>query len=274
MAISASYFGKSCNQLGIDEHVWQGCLSCSNPFGESTRVTGHSPFDQLENFRNSTVSHTILVEGGSCEFIQGYPASVASPSFPGSQFTMDCGLTLDNATLTVELDGRSFGLVQWRGGSAVEIIAASLVPGPISEGHLVVSINATNIGDSSSYGIKPMFCCYLRDNISSCLSNIVLSSTSRSLSSGDSVHVTAILSVANASLLWIVGCQVELVRQLEQEALAVIFVPIKQDDRATSLSSADSPLQGNEVLIGNLMLTFVSTNTSLNISDINAVKVR
>lgn len=275
MAIPASFFGKQCNQFGMSEDIWQGCLSCSSPFGGSTRVAGLSPFDQLEDFRNATLSQTILVQGGTCRFVQGYPASVASPNFSASQFTLDCGLAFDNATLSIELDGRSFGLKQWRNISAMEIVAASLVIMPMSGGNLVVSINATNISESSNYIIKPMFCCYLRDTISSCFSNISMFSPSQSLSFGDLVHITATISVANASLLpWVVGCQVQVTWQPEEKALAVVFVPVFRDDKAASPSNAISPIQGNEALIGNFRLTFVSSSNSLNTSDVHAIRVR
>eukprot|EP00884_Botryococcus_braunii_P001507 jgi/Botrbrau1/11357/Bobra.0038s0110.4 len=271
--ILASHFGQGCNKLGITSNLWQTCYTCSGSFGSSTIVSGASPYDQLQYFRNNTFSHMCSQNGRVCKFVDGYPLSVASPDYQESQMTVDCGASLDQATVSIDVDGRTFGLVPWEDTSAGGVVGAILI---MRQTRLDLLANVTNVGGRGNFSIRPFSCCSLADGLYTCMSNVSFSGSAQTISSGEVAQMTVNVSLSSDILQSIGGCQFQLVLNPTKAVQAVFYVPVTREIASPPPPASESPPAAETEFLGRFTLSFLPSanfKDTLDGTDMSAVKI-
>jgi hypothetical protein len=272
--VPISDFGQGCNKLGITQSSWQTCYSCSSPLGNSTAIGNGSAYDQLDSFRSDTFSKMCSQNGRTCQFVAGYPLSVASPDFQESQMTVNCGTNLDNATISIDIDGRTFGLVPVTGNPVGSVVDAVLM---YNQTHLDLLANVTNPSGVGNFSLLPVSCCSMNNSIYTCTTNISFLGPSKLVSSGGVVPMAVTVTANSDSLQTFRGCQVQLVLHPREQVQAVFYVPVTFPQVPPPPPPSEVAPAPDTPLIGSFTLSFLpspSLQGTLNQTDMNAVQIR
>jgi hypothetical protein len=188
--------------------------------------------------------------------------------------TVDCGASLDQATVSIDVDGRTFGLVPWEDTAAGGVAGAILI---MRQTRLDLLANVTNVGGRGNFSIRPFSCCSLADGLYTCMNNVSFSGYAQTISSGEVAQMTVNVSLSSDILQSLGGCQFQLVLNPTKAVQAVFYVPVTREIASPPPAASESPPEPESDFLGRFTLSFLpgaNFKDTLDGTDMNAVKIR